>query len=159
MAVFGVLFAVWTALGVASTAEAQSAPSTIAGEVVDATGAVLPGATVVLTNSRTGRERVVVTDATGRFVADQMVPGSYKLTVTLSGFEPLDRDGVDVGEGATTQVRLALGLSTLEDSVVDEARRSTLRAPSPASARPTASSTCSMRMKSAACPTRTSAKR
>jgi len=51
------------------------APATISGRVADETGGMLPGATLVLRNAKTGRDRIVVTDAIGRFVADQLVPG------------------------------------------------------------------------------------
>src|SRR5262245_49564403 len=70
---------------------AQTIPATIAGQVNDETGGALPGATVTLRDARMTRERVVVTDAAGRFSADQLIPGSYTLTVQLGGFETLTR--------------------------------------------------------------------
>jgi TonB-dependent receptor len=99
-------------------AEAQGAPATIAGQVVDETGGLLPGVTIVLKDVKTGRERVVMTDGAGRFTADQLVPGSYTITATLAGFEELQRSAVDVGSGETTQVSLALKVSSVRDSVV-----------------------------------------
>jgi TonB-dependent receptor len=99
-------------------AEAQSGPATITGQVADETGGLLPGVTVVLKDGKTGRERVVTTDATGRFVADQLVPGSYTITATLAGFQELARGAIDVGTGQTTHVTLAMKLSSVRDSVV-----------------------------------------
>ncbi|MBA3271761.1 MAG: carboxypeptidase regulatory-like domain-containing protein, partial [Acidobacteria bacterium] len=101
-----------------SLLHAQTAPATIAGQVSDETGGVLPGATVVLRSATTNRERVVVTDANGRFTADQMLPGSYAVSVSLSGFESLTRDGVDVGDGGQVRVELVLRVSTLRDEVI-----------------------------------------
>src|SRR5262245_44675338 len=92
-------------LASAAPALAQSAPATISGQVTDETGGVLPGATVVMRHSA-GRERTVVTDGRGQFSADQLLPGSYLITVTLSGFETLTRDAVDVGDGGTTRLTL-----------------------------------------------------
>ena len=74
------------AAGAPRGAEAQNLPATIAGQVTDETGGLLPGVTVVLKEAKTGRERVVVTDGVGRFVADQLVPGSYTVTASLAGF-------------------------------------------------------------------------
>lgn len=102
----------------AALAAGQASPATITGRVTDETGGVLPGATIVLRNATTGRDRVVVSDATGQFVVDQLLPGSYGVSVTLSGFEPATRDAVDVGDGGVTRLDLVLRLSTVTDSVV-----------------------------------------
>lgn len=99
-------------------AAAQNAPARISGQVADETGGRLPGATLVLRNTATGRERIVVTDGVGRFVADQLVPGSYTISVTLSGFETVNRSGVDVGNGGETRLELVMKVSALTDSVV-----------------------------------------
>src|SRR4030095_13234971 len=56
--------------------------------------------------------------ARGEFTADQLAPGSYQLTATLSGFQTLERGAVDVGAGDTTRVTLSVRLSTVRDSVV-----------------------------------------
>lgn len=97
---------------------AAQAPATISGVVADETGGVLPGATVRLRHAGTNRDRMVTTDAAGRFSADRLLPGSYTLTITLSGFEPLSRDAVDVGDGGQTRLDLVLRVSTLQDSVI-----------------------------------------
>lgn len=99
------------------SAGAQSAPGTIAGKVVDETGGVLPGVTLVITEAKTGRGRTVVSDTAGRFAADLLVPGSYSIVATLSGFQEGRRDAVDVGSGRIVEISLTLRLST-EDSVV-----------------------------------------
>ena len=109
---------IWGVSGAALQAEGQGAPATIAGQVADETGGVLPGATVVLHNAKTGRERVVVTDANGRFTADQLPPGSYMLTVTLSGFATLIREAVDAGDSGQTRLELVLKVSALLDEVI-----------------------------------------
>src|SRR5262245_61500096 len=99
------------------SAAAQGAPATIAGQVVDETGGVVPGVTVAVRDAKTGRERVALTDGTGRFVVEQLAPGSYTVTATLAGFEDLERNAVDVGPGDTVRVNLALRVSALRDSV------------------------------------------
>ena len=119
----GWLFVCWLVVlvslaGLVRAAEAQGAPATITGHIVDGTGGLLPGVTVVLRDVKSGRERVVMTDGSGRFVADQLAPGSYTITASLAGFQDLQRSAVDVGPGDTTQVNFELQVSSISDSVV-----------------------------------------
>lgn len=69
-------------------AYAQQITSGIEGTVRDAAGAPLPGATVVITDTRTGSDRTLTTNASGGFRADNLVTGGpYRITVTAEGFE------------------------------------------------------------------------
>jgi len=108
------LVALWSA---PARAAAQGAPATIAGQVFDETASVLPGVTITVRDAKTGRERTVLTDGTGRFAVEQLPPGSYTVTATLAGFEELERSAVDVGPGETTRVNLSLKVSSIRDSV------------------------------------------
>ncbi|MFN8095729.1 MAG: TonB-dependent receptor [Vicinamibacteria bacterium] len=65
---------------------AQKTVGEVRGTVADTSGAVLPGATVTLTNVNTGYTRDVATDAKGDFVFPVVDPGSYRVDVTLQGF-------------------------------------------------------------------------
>ena len=62
---------------------AQNTNATIRGQVLDPTGALVPGAKVVILNQQTG---VIVfdgvSDSAGAFVAPQVIPGTYRITVT-----------------------------------------------------------------------------
>jgi TonB-dependent receptor len=102
----------------ATRAEAQNGPATITGRVVDETGGLLPGVTILVRNVQSGRERVVTTDSSGRFLADQLPPGSYTITAALPGFQEQQRSAVDAGAGETTQVNLELKVSSISDLVV-----------------------------------------
>jgi TonB-dependent receptor len=97
---------------------AQGAPATITGQLTDETGGRLPGATVTIRESRTGRERVVMTDGSGQFTAGGLPPGTYTLTATLEGFQTLERGAIDVGAADTARLALSMRLSELRDSVV-----------------------------------------
>src|SRR3990172_6001315 len=72
----------------------QMGTGTIDGRMVDATGAVLPGASVTLTNADTGLSRTVTTDASGRFRVPLLPVGPYVLTAELAGFQTLRRHGL-----------------------------------------------------------------
>ncbi len=65
---------------------AQSARDTMQGRVADASGAVLPGASVTLHNLSTGLERVITTTADGSFTFAGVRDGRYKITATITGF-------------------------------------------------------------------------
>ncbi len=73
------------ALSFAPAALAQSS-ATLSGTVKDATGAVLPGATVVLHNNGTGANRTILSNGAGQYVLPSLAPGDYAITVSAPGF-------------------------------------------------------------------------
>ena len=75
---------------------AQGGRAEINGTVTDAQKAVLPGATVTVTNEATGLTREAVTDAEGRYVIPQLLPGPYTVKADLSGFQQTVRTGMVV---------------------------------------------------------------
>lgn len=86
------LFALLIAIGLvftASNATAQSATSgSISGTVTDATGAVISGATVTITNTDRGEDlRVTKTNGAGFFTAESLPLGAYKVTITNPNFK------------------------------------------------------------------------
>jgi hypothetical protein len=60
--------------------------TSVAGATKDPSGAVIPGASVVLANVDTGAQRTEVSDSQGRYSFSQVQPGSYKLTAKAPGF-------------------------------------------------------------------------
>jgi hypothetical protein len=99
-------------MAMSSAAFAQSAATgNIEGVVTDASGGVLPGVTVLVRNTGTNATREAVTDDNGRYRASALQPGTYEVTVTLSGFEakPVTNIAVVVGQthGVDIQMRPA----------------------------------------------------
>ena len=79
----------------AGKAQAQGETTTaIVGEVRDGTNAVVPNATVTITNPETGLRRTAKTDDAGRFDFPQLRPGTYSVRVAAQGFEPQQNDNV-----------------------------------------------------------------
>jgi hypothetical protein len=79
-------------------AEAQEATTgSIGGQVVDAQGLAIPGATVTVTGSQ--GSRTAVTDAEGRFLVPFLVPGVHDVRVELQGFRPVSLENVNVPLG------------------------------------------------------------
>src|SRR5437667_9535097 len=89
----------------------QATTGTISGAVTDDTKAVLPGATVHVTNAETGAARALVTDERGRFRALNLTPGLYAVSVELQGFQAAKRDRltVEIGRDVAADFQLTIG--------------------------------------------------
>ena len=101
---------------VAAPALAQTDRGQISGFVNDQTGAVVPGATVTLTQRQTGAVRTTVTDGTGYYVFPALSPGLYDVAVELEGFKKVVISGVTL-DAASSVTRDA----TLETGAISEA--------------------------------------
>src|SRR5712691_12467889 len=76
---------------VAGPALAQSTFATLTGTVTDSSNAVLPGATVTVTNTRTQSVRTAVTDGTGNYLLPNLDAGEYRIVASLSAFSDQTR--------------------------------------------------------------------
>jgi len=114
-------FAVFSAI---APLAAQSTGGSLSGTVKDATGGVLPGVTVVITNTDTSLTRTVVTDPGGRYVAPDLPPGPYSVKGTLEGFTSVVRSGITltVGRDAVVDMELTLGQVADQVTVIGEAK-------------------------------------
>jgi hypothetical protein len=102
-----------------ATARAQTALSgAIAGEVRDTTGALLPGVTVEATSpALIEKTRTAVTDGQGRYQIIELRPGAYVVTFTLSGFNTLRREGIELTAGFTANVTVDMQVGALEETI------------------------------------------
>jgi hypothetical protein len=97
-----------TILLMPAAARAQSAGATLQGTVTDDQGAVMPGASVTITNVETGWTRSVTTDERGWYRAAALPPGAYELKAELSGFGTEVRSGLalTIGQEATINMQM-----------------------------------------------------
>ena len=96
----------------------QAANSVIAGTVRDASGGVLPGATVEAASpALIERVRTVVTDGQGLYRVTDLRPGTYTITFTLPGFATVRREGLELPSNFTATVNADLRVGTLEETV------------------------------------------
>jgi hypothetical protein len=95
----------------AGASRAQIFPGRITGVVRDPVGAAVVGATVKLTNSSTGFERIVITDDTGEFNFPELSLATYQLAVSKDGFSTALLKDITTSQGQvnTLDVVLALG--------------------------------------------------
>jgi len=105
------------------SAWAQVTSGSLTGVVSDQTGAVVPAAKVVLTDTNKGYDYPATTDAVGRFVITNLLPSIYKITVDAHGFQTFIQGNiaVDVGARVSVDVRLALGTTAQAIEVVGAA--------------------------------------
>src|SRR5262245_16574776 len=96
-----------------------SAQSSITGLVRDTTGAILPGATVEAASpALIEKVRSVVSDGEGRYNIVDLRPGTYTVTFTLTGFNTLKREGVELPSNFSLTLNADLRVGGLEESVV-----------------------------------------
>jgi hypothetical protein len=86
----------------------------LAGEVKDATGGVLPGATVTLTSVERGFSRIAVTDSSGKFLFAVVPIGRYAVNVKMPSFQTLTLTDNLVEAERTTTVSVMLKLAGVE---------------------------------------------
>ena len=106
-----VTYAVLLCLLTAAGAWAQLIPTgSISGVVKDPKGAVVPGATITITNTETGVAKTTKTNSTGEFLATSLLPGTYRVTARMRGFKAISQVGsVQTGESTTFNLTLQLG--------------------------------------------------
>src|SRR6185295_1023952 len=114
----GILFAavVGCLLALPSVARAQSA---IAGVVRDTSGAVLPGVTVEASSDvLIEKTKTVTTDGSGQYRIIDLRPGTYIVTFTLTGFQTVKREGVELPAEFTASINADLKVGALEETIV-----------------------------------------
>ena len=100
-----------------SVAHAQIRSATLTGTVTDPQKAIVPGATVVVTNEGTNVSQELVTNDAGLFTAPLLPAGTYSVTVTLSGFAPFKRSGIILNATETVRVPVELSVGTVGQTV------------------------------------------
>ena len=95
----------------------------ISGKVTDPQGAVVPNASIKVTNVETNAVMTVSATEDGGFRVSNLAPGKYRIETAVSGFAPAKADNVtvEVGQVTTVDLPLTIGSATAEVSVTAEA--------------------------------------
>jgi outer membrane receptor protein involved in Fe transport len=96
---------------------AQLNTATMFGTVTDATGAVVPGATITLVQTDTNFTRVAVTRNDGSYREEFLPVGPYKITVAAKGFKTLDRSGIVLAAMQDAELSLTLEIGATTETV------------------------------------------
>ncbi len=96
---------------------AQAVSGTILGSVHDASGALVANAPITITNTATGLNRTVETDASGEFSAPSLPPGIYSLTVQTEGFKKTTLSNLVLGVDQKVRAEVTLQLGAVADTI------------------------------------------
>jgi hypothetical protein len=108
-------FLVALALAVTGTAAAQETTGSIGGQVVDAQGLAVPGASVTVDGPQGAR--TIVTDGEGRFAAPFLTPGRYTVRVELQGFKASEQKDIQVSLSQRREVNVKLEAGGVTETV------------------------------------------
>ena len=109
-------YAVFFAFVLARFAAAQST-ATITGTITDASGAVVPGAQIVVHNSGTGEERAAVSDSAGVYVVPSLPVGTYRVSVASPGMQSMAANNIPLEVGRTVEQNFALRVASSSETV------------------------------------------
>ena len=108
-------FALFLAVAVASFAQTPDSVS-IRGNVLDQSGAAVPGVEIKVVNTLTSAERSVVTDSTGRFLISGLPVGTYTITSMKQGFADANREVTLIGS-RTADLELRLNIADKQSEI------------------------------------------
>ena len=97
------------------TAFAQQAIA-LRGQVVDATGGVIPGASVTVIDAQ-GEAKTASTDATGTYAFRDLAPGRYTVRAEFAGFDFYENPAVDITPGRTRTLRISLTIAPIKEEI------------------------------------------
>ena len=101
----------------------QNSNATIRGQVLDPSGALVPGAHIVVVNKNTGTTVFNGhTDSSGSFVAPQVIPGSYKVTATAPGLKQTVIENLVATVSQVTSVNIKMELGGVSEVVTVQSR-------------------------------------
>src|SRR6185295_4968261 len=104
-------------LVLSTPAFSQSTYATVSGTVSDSTGAVLPGVSLTATNNATGVVATVITNEAGAYNFASLLPGVYKVSAELPGFQIRTYTDVQLGNADKIRLNFALQVATQAQSV------------------------------------------
>jgi len=96
---------------------AQEARGTILGRVTDSSGAVIPGASVTISNVATGVSVTVQTNPEGNYSVPFLIPGTYRITVDSTGFKRFVRRGLELRVNDQLEVNISLEVGEITQSI------------------------------------------
>jgi hypothetical protein len=113
----GLLFLVSVAVPCSSVLAQGGATSSISGVVSDSSGAVLPGATVIVTSDATGTKFESATNSTGAYTVPALPAGAYTVTFSLDGFKTRVFSDVRVQLAIPTTLNAPLDIGEVSETI------------------------------------------
>lgn len=107
------LLLVWGSLSIS----AQTTTGRISGTITDASGAVIPGASVAVTNAATNSVRTATTDDNGFYTVTNLPVGTYSVVVEQKGFKKIVQEDIALTADARLTVDLSLQLGEVSEKI------------------------------------------
>src|ERR1041385_3891351 len=107
--------------------QAQVLYGTLTGTVEDASGGVVPGAVVTVSNEAIGQSRQTATNAAGSFTFTNLAPGVYTVQVTAPGFRTMRHDRAEISINTVSRVDAKLEVGEVTDRITVEAGAAVLQ--------------------------------
>jgi hypothetical protein len=111
----------------ASPVEAQVLYGSIVGTVNDPTGAVVPGATITISDKSTGQSRETTTNEAGQYSLSNVIAGTYELKVAKAGFRLYTATNVAATINNVARVDVRLDVGTANEQITVAANGSLLQ--------------------------------
>jgi len=108
-------------------AQAQALYGSVVGAVTDQSGAVIPGATVTITNTKTGQVRESTSDTSGTYSILNVLEGTYDLSIQMTGFRNYLEKGIIVSINRVTRANVVLQVGQVTETVTVEASAAVLQ--------------------------------
>ena len=105
-------------LGFSAPVMGQAVNATLLGTVTDASGAVVVGAKITITEMKTGVVHSITTNDSGNYEVPALAPGQYEVAAERQGFKKAVHSGVDVLVNTDTRINLVLVPGTAQETVV-----------------------------------------
>ena len=98
-------------------AQVESTTGTIQGDITDASGGVVPGASIVVTDLDTSTTREDTSDNSGHFQFPSLQPGNYSLSASKPGFAKTVEQGINLTVGRALTFKIALVVSSTAETL------------------------------------------
>src|SRR5206468_3085661 len=96
---------------------AQATSGTLTGQVIDPSGAVIPNASVTITDVQHGSAVTTTTNGQGLFTRTQLANGTYNVSVSAQGFQPVQQNNIVVDVDRETRINVTLQLGGASQTV------------------------------------------
>jgi hypothetical protein len=96
---------------------AQEFRATLNGTVTDAQGAIIPGATVIATQTNTGSKSEATAGASGQYTLPFLAPGSYTVEATSQGFKRFRQENIQLGTNQRVTLNISLEVGDIVETV------------------------------------------
>jgi outer membrane receptor protein involved in Fe transport len=118
---FSILCVIAAVLFFPAAMDAQQSSAAINGNIKDASGAVVEGATITLTDVQTGVSRNTVSNGSGDYVFIDILPGSYEIRVSKPGFNTITQQHVTLSVNQTATYDYNLTIGSTQQAITVEA--------------------------------------